>query len=172
MLDLLTRALLPHVDLFLAETMSCIAEALAALRAVRPTAKPAWISFTLAASDGPPCLRSGEPVPEAVATAAGQGAAAIVFNCSPPEIMGAAVEAARAILGPAGPAIGVYANAFPENAANAANATVTKLREDISPARYADWWLDWRRRGASFIGCCCCIGPEHIRHLRSDSPAD
>ncbi len=142
------------------------------LHAVRPTTKPAWISFTLAASDGPPRLRSGEPVPEAVAAAAGQGAAAILFNCSPPEIMGAAIDAARAILGPAGPPIGVYANAFPENAANAANETVIKLRDDISPTRYADWSLDWRRRGASIIGGCCGIGPEHIHHLRSDSPKD
>jgi S-methylmethionine-dependent homocysteine/selenocysteine methylase len=179
MLDALATALLPHVDLFLAETMSSIEEALAACAAVRGAGKPVWVSYTLAeplagslaqpsaGSGGPPCLRSGQPVTDAVAAAAGAGAGAILFNCSPPEVMGAAVDAARAVLGPGGGPdgvpIGVYANAFPhDNGTAAANEGISALRDDLTPARYQAWAADWRRRGASLIGGCCGIGPEHI----------
>ena len=168
MLDVLAGALLPHVDLFLAETMSCAAEALAACDAVRGTGKPVWVSFTLSGRAGLPCLRSNEPVRDAVAAAVGAGAEAILFNCSPPEAMGAAVDVARAVLGPDGVLIGVYANAFQEHDDRAsANEAVSPLREDMSPERYRAWADDWLGRGASLIGGCCGIGPEHIRALRS-----
>jgi S-methylmethionine-dependent homocysteine/selenocysteine methylase len=167
MLDLLVAALLPHVDLFLAETMSCIAEALAACAAVRGTGKPAWVSFTLAETGGSPRLRSDEPVRDAVAAAVEAGARAVLFNCSPPEVMGAAVDVARTVLdgmpGHEALPVGVYANAFPENDGDTdANDGISAVRDDLSPARYASWAGDWRRRGASLIGGCCGIGPEHI----------
>ncbi|WP_412840009.1 homocysteine S-methyltransferase family protein, partial [Aeromonas dhakensis] len=58
----LIRALSPHVDLWLAETMSLIAEPLA-LKALLPEdGKPFWVSFTLEdeAPGSEPTLRSGE----------------------------------------------------------------------------------------------------------------
>ena len=169
MLAILAGALLPHVDLFLAETMSSIAEAIAACDAVRETGKPIWVSYTLAPSDGRPRLRSGEAVAEAVSAAAAAGAAAILFNCSPPEVMGAAIDAACAVLGPAGLPVGVYANAFHEHDGDvAANEGISPLRADVSPRRYCDWMRDWRWRGASLIGGCCGIGPDHIAVLRDE----
>ena len=163
MLRVLIDALLPSVDLFLAETMSSIAEARAAAEAVRGTGKPLWVSFTLAEAAGPAVLRSGESVTAAVEAAAEWGAAAILFNCSPPEVMGAAIDAAWAVLGAEGPPIGVYANAFKaDDGDNEANADVSPLRADITPARYAAWASEWQRRGARLIGGCCGIGPEHI----------
>lgn len=168
MLRLLIDALLPSVDLFLAETMSSIAEARAAADAVRGTGKPLWVSFTLAEAAGPPLLRSGESVAVAVEAAVASGAAAVLFNCSPPETMGAAIDAARTVLGANGPPIGVYANAFlADDGTNDANADVSPLRADVTPARYADWARHWRDRGATLIGGCCGIGPEHIHRLKA-----
>lgn len=170
MLDLLVTALLPHVDLFLAETMGGTVEALAAITAARTTGKPIWVSFTLAEDAGPPRLRGGESVPVAVAAAREAGAAAILFNCSPPEVMGGAVDAARAVLGPDGPPLGVYANAFPsDDGRKGANEGISRLRDDISPETYRDWGRDWRHRGASLLGGCCGIGPGHIRALANDT---
>lgn len=164
LLRVLVEALSPSVDLFLAETMSSIAEAEAAADAVRATGKPLWISFTLAEAAGPPRLRSGEPVTDAAAAAIRLGAAAILFNCSPPEVMGAAIDAARAVSG--GLPIGVYANAFlAGDGDNEANGDVSPLRADVTPSRYAAWAADWRKRGASLIGGCCGIGPEHLAEL-------
>ncbi len=169
MLGLLASALLPYADLFLAETMSCAAEALAACEAVRGLGKPVWVSFTLSETPAPPRLRSNEPVADAVAAVAAAGAASILFNCSPPEIMGAAIDAARAALGQAALPIGVYANAFAQSDTRAgSNEAISQLRDDMTPERYQAWADDWRRRGASLIGGCCGIGPEHICAL---SPA-
>ena len=169
MLEILVRALLPHVDLFLTETMSCVAEALAACDAVRGTGKPIWVSFNLSEIQDPqPRLRSNELVTDAVAAAVEAGAEAILFNCSPPEVIGPAVDAAYALLGPHGPLIGVYANAFHKDVPRTgSNKVIRPLRQDISTEHFHAWALDWHRRGASIIGGCCGIGPEHISTLRA-----
>lgn len=176
MLDVLVQALLPSVDLFLAETQSCIAEALAACTAVKPTGRPIWVSFTLQddAIDGiEPRLRSGEVAADAVAAARDAGAEAILFNCSPPEVMTPAVDIAQRVLAGSDVAIGVYANAFPENAGDdAANEGITGLRDDIGPQRYLGWAHDWRLRGARIIGGCCGIGPDYICALHGGFRAE
>ena len=174
----LLDALGPSVDLWLAETLSASAEAelVAGMIAARGggAVKPLWLSFTLQDMLAPgeaPRLRSGETVVDAVSTAARLGAQAILFNCSQPEVMGPAVTiAARTLRGLGGPAsemkIGVYANAFvPLRVTTAANAELSNLRIDMTPAAYLDWARDWVSRGASIVGGCCGIGPEHIVEL-------
>lgn len=175
----LLDALGPHVDLWLAETLSASVEAELVRDMVgsanHPTAKPLWLSFTLTDTLAPgalPVLRSGEPVARAVATAARLGAQAALFNCSQPEVMGAAVSVAadelNRIGGNAGALrIGVYANAFvPLEVLTPANAELSQLRMDVTPSAYLAWARDWVRRGATIVGGCCGIGPEHIAHLR------
>jgi S-methylmethionine-dependent homocysteine/selenocysteine methylase len=89
------RGLMNHVDLWLCETASSIAEVEAALSALAGDRRPAWVSYTLADDPGmAPMLRSGEPIPLAVAKATQLGASAVLFNCSPPEVMAAALREA------------------------------------------------------------------------------
>ncbi len=174
-LTTLIDALDPWVDLWLAETLSTQREAELVREVLGSDAKPLWLSFTLADADpsSGPCLRSGEPVAAAVATAARLGAVAVLFNCSRPEVMGAAVSLAGKVLreldGAArGVRIGVYANAFvPMEPLIEANAGLTELREDVTPQAYLHWARDWVARGAQIVGGCCGIGPEHIAALRS-----
>jgi S-methylmethionine-dependent homocysteine/selenocysteine methylase len=172
----LVTALRPFVDHWQAETLSAIEEAELVREVVGRDGKPLWISFTV--EDGPgngrePRLRSGQRVADAVATAAGLGAAAILFNCSQPEVMGAAVTAAAATLARSGRdardvRLGVYANAFPpQGAAAEANTNLHEIRADLTPVGYGAWAQDWVRRGATIIGGCCGIGPEHIAELRA-----
>jgi S-methylmethionine-dependent homocysteine/selenocysteine methylase len=179
----LVSALDRWVDYWLAETLSCVAEAELVRevigRADDPRVKPLWLSFTVADDAGapaPPRLRSGESVADAVAAALRLGASAVLFNCSQPEVMGAAVDEARGVLRQAGPAaahvrIGVYANAFPpvDAAVAEANAELSEIRGDLTPAAYCAWAEGWVGRGASIIGGCCGIGPEHIAALRDSS---
>jgi homocysteine S-methyltransferase len=83
--------------------------------------------------------------------------------------MGAAVDAARAhAAAPVGRLqIGVYANAFPPQAAEAqANTQLLALRAELTPEGYLGWAKDWVARGATVVGGCCGIGPEHIARLR------
>ena len=164
-----------HVDVWLAETQSSLAEVKAAAEALDGSAKPLWISYTLA--DDPddvqpvPSLRSGESVADGVAAALGLGAKAILFNCSQPEVMAPALAVASAVISAQGSAValGVYANAFPPQRKNAAaNADLDELRPDVSEEAYRVWARRWADAGATIIGGCCGIGPEHIRMLAAD----
>jgi S-methylmethionine-dependent homocysteine/selenocysteine methylase len=173
-LGVLIEGLAPHADLWLAETQSSIIEAeTAALAALARRAMPLWISYTLQdETDDPatPRLRSGEPAGAAAAAALALGAEAVLFNCSQPEVMGPAIAAAREAASRAGreARIGVYANAFPPQSEKAAaNAALSRLREDLDPASYLHWAEGWRAEGASIIGGCCGIGPEHIAQLKA-----
>jgi S-methylmethionine-dependent homocysteine/selenocysteine methylase len=97
------------------------------------------------------------------------GADAVLFNCSQPEIMAGAVDAARAVRAAHGfqARIGIYANAFPPQRDEAANEGLSDIRPDLTPARYAQFAKDWRQLGADIIGGCCGIGPEHIAALKA-----
>ncbi len=169
----LVAGLAPHVELWLGETLGSIAEAEAVAEALVDDPRPLWISYTLA-DDKPdpenPRLRSSEPIAEAVRAAARHGAKAILFNCSQPEVMAPALEIARGTLGALGLEIpiGAYANAFPPKDGSAqANEAVSDLRDDLDPARYLGFARAWAARGATIIGGCCGIGPEHIAALRA-----
>lgn len=166
----LIRGLAPHVDLWLAETQSSLAEVRAIAARLPGDGKPLWLSFTLKDEDVDeiPRLRSGEPVAEAAQLAVELGAGALLFNCSQPEVMAAALDTARATFAAAGVEIpfGAYANAFPPQPEEAtANDGLDPLRPDLDPPGYLSFAQDWQARGASLIGGCCGIGPEHIAVL-------
>lgn len=166
----LVAGLAPHVDLWLAETQSSTVEARAIRAGIPQDGKPFWLSFTLKDEDTDevPRLRSGEPVADAAAVAAELGVETLLFNCSQPEVIGAAIDAARQTFERLGVKIhiGAYANAFPPQPKEAtANDGLDPLRDDLDPPGYLQWAADWQKRGASHLGGCCGIGPEHIAVL-------
>ena len=155
----------PHVDLFLCETMAHSGQALGAARGALEGGggKPVWVAWTLK-DDQSRQLRSGETVAEAAARLDGLDVAAFLFNCSVPE----ALTAAMPDLAPLGRPFGGYANGFAGISADyAPGATVKALsgREDLTPAAYADVVMGWVEQGATIVGGCCEIGPEHIEVL-------
>jgi len=173
-IDVLVAGLAPHVDLWLIETQSSTLEAEVAITASQRSRLPTWVSFTLRDEidrDGPAQLRSGESVELAVAFAMRHGAEAVLFNCSQPEVMNSAVLAAAGVLAdPASTAVrlGVYANAFvPESQAVEPYAGISQMRDDLGPQRYLEYAAQWVRSGATIVGGCCGIGPEHIAALRA-----
>jgi S-methylmethionine-dependent homocysteine/selenocysteine methylase len=172
-LEVLIGALAPNIDHWLAETLSSLAEARLCATLTAPTAKPLWLSFTLEdeAATAAPVLRSGENVRDAARLAQEVGAPALLFNCSQPEVMESAVRAARAQLGADSMIrIGVYANAFPPMAADAeANSGLSPIRADLTPEGYGRFAAAWHAAGASILGGCCGIGPEHIANLRESA---
>ena len=177
--DTLVAGLAPHVDLWLAETQSSIAEAEAAKRAISAVpARPFWISFTLedthpeeiAAGRVLPALRSGESIAQAVAAVQALGAEALLFNCSHAAVMEPALRAAAEALegSPTRVRIGAYANAFVQHRHSherQANSDLCDLRADLDPAAYAEYARRWKERGASIVGGWCGIGPDHIASL-------
>jgi len=169
----LIRGLGPHVDLWLAETQSAIAEVEAVAAALAGDGRPLWVSYTLRDEESAqelgevPVLRSGEPVAEAARAARRLGAQALLFNCSQPEVIGPALAEARKALADEPLPLGAYANAFPPMRKDAkANSTLSGLRDDLDPPGYLGFARRWVAEGATLVGGCCGIGPEHIAELR------
>ena len=168
----LIDGLSPHVDLWLAETQSALAEARFARKMLAEDKRPFWVSFTLDDDNADlarPKLRSGECVAAAVTAMLELGVDAVLFNCSQPEIMEGAVDAAHAVREAHGfkARIGIYANAFPPASDDAANEVISDIRADLTPARYAQFAKAWVQHGADIVGGCCGIGPEHIAALKA-----
>ncbi len=174
--SVLIESLVPNIDHWLVETISSIVEAETMLSAIGefgdPVAvRPRWVSFTLADSltDGAARIRSGESITGAVEAIGGQ-VEAMLFNCSQPEVMSAAITEAVAALAGSLVRVGVYANAFIEVQSapgQAANETLSVLREDLTAERYALFAEEWIAAGASIVGGCCGITPQHIHALPS-----
>ena len=172
--SVLIESLALNIDHWLVETISSIVEAQTMLAAITefgdPIAiRPRWVSFTLAdtLTDGAAHIRSGETISAAVEALSGE-VEAMLFNCSQPEVMETAINEAVAKLGKSSVRIGVYANAFIEvqsEPGQAANETLSVLREDLTPERYAAFAQEWINAGATIVGGCCGITPDHIRAL-------
>ena len=167
-LRVIVDALAPHVDFFLCETQSSTTEAAISLQAAAPFGLPCWVSYTLD-DDLPdtPQLRSGESLGDAIETAQHNGAEAVLFNCSQPEVLANAIPAAVALAD--GLEIGGYANSFvPKPKVYAANEVILDHRSDLDPDGYLRFVEQWVADGATIVGGCCGIMPPHIALLRSE----
>ncbi len=161
----------PFVDLWLAETISSIAEIQAIAEVLDASTLPRWFAFSLTdhieKRRGMPTLRSGEPVDKAVEAALEAGADAVLFNCSVPEVMLPALETAAKILAAqnSNVQLGAYANAFlPIQPGHSANLALQETRE-ITSKEYLDFARQWCAAGATIVGGCCGITPAHIKAL-------
>lgn len=153
----------PHVDLIICETMGSIHEATAALTGAATTGKPVWVSWSLL-DDDTARLRSDEPLVDAIAAVADLSPAALLVNCSVPESLTGAMPTLSSSPVP----FGAYANGFTHIAAEFGPGTTTTLlghRHDLVPTAYADVALGWVAQGATIVGGCCEIGPDHIAEL-------
>lgn len=166
-------------DVFLCETMASIAEASAACAAGVESGKPVWVALTVSDSHFG-LLRSGESLTKAVAVLSSLGAHAILLNCSQPEAISACWPdlswAAKTTVNASGQKaslpshtleIGAYANGFVSIDSLHPGVTVDVLeaRQDLNPQEYAEVAMQWVTNGASIIGGCCEIGPQHIQVL-------
>jgi S-methylmethionine-dependent homocysteine/selenocysteine methylase len=161
--DPLVHGLREYVDVWLGETLGSIAEAVAVRSALDRngvTDRPMWISYSL---DGHGAVRSGESVADAVAAAIELGAEAVLFNCSPAEVITEAVDCAVVLAnGLAG--VGGYANRFvtDHDTSSGANEQLSDTRDDLDPARYCRFVERWVEAGATIVGGCCGMEPAHI----------
>lgn len=160
-----------YIDFWLAETVSSIeeAEAIYQILKSKKTNKPLWLSFTLMDRENdtvPPQIRSGESLEEILNFLKAHGdIQALLFNCSQLEEMEPALKALSSHNCPI--TYGAYANAFPAIKKDAlANKKLTTMREDAAPENYLQVAQKWVDLGATIIGGCCGIGPEHIQALR------
>lgn len=169
--DVLIQQQADYVDFWLAETIGCTREAAIIVERARAIApKPIWLAFTLADDlddeNGVPRLRSGESVEQALHLAEQMGADALLFNCSQMERMAPALQ----IISAAKPALrfGAYANNFEPVAGSVeVNSETVSLRKDVTTEDYVSAVQEWLDLGATIVGGCCGIGPEHIAAIRT-----
>ncbi len=152
------------VDLFLCETMSSIHEATAAATAACESGKPVWVALSVD-DELTGTLRSGETIADARAALRPFNIEALLINCSLPE----AVDAAWPHMRDVGLPVGAYANGFTSimTMEFGTNVGALQARQDLGPAAYADFAMNWVNDGATIIGGCCEITPAHIKALAS-----
>ena len=154
----------PHVDFFIAETVASLAHARAVLEGAKAGGRPVWLSVTVSDTDGGR-LRSGEPVTRVETVAKKSGAAAILANCSAPE----AITQTLTIIRDFGLPFGAYANGFrritEEFLKDSPTVDALEARPEMTPARYADFAMQWIGLGATIVGGCCETTPAHIARI-------
>lgn len=168
-IDPLIDGLRDHVDVWLGETLGSIAE-VEAIRAALdrnngPT-RPLWISYYLhPEQEG--LVASGESVADAASAAIDLGATAVMFNCCQAELIGAAIPIAVAVANNRAQ-VGGYANRFTAThttnppPTRAANSGLSDFRDDLDPATYCTFVSEWLDEGATMVGGCCGMTPDHI----------
>ena len=142
-----------HIDFFLCETMSSIVEAIAATKAAKDTNKAVIVAFSLR-EDESLCLRSGEPLENAVAAILPFNPVGVMLNCSTPETISYAMPTFATIAQKNQLRFGAYANGFTSIDALKPGGTVDSLigRVDLSADKYADIVEQWITQGATLIG--------------------
>ena len=160
----IARLQAPHVDLFIAETVPSLGRARGVLEGAMGEGRPVWLAVTVDDGDGTR-LRSGEPVADVLGLRETWPYDALLVNCSLPE----AVTQALAELEGAPIPIGAYANGFTgiSKAFLGPKPTADTLerRTDLDADAYCRFAEDWSAKGATILGGCCEVGPEHIRKL-------
>lgn len=175
----IVSSLAPYADIWLAETISCLAEFKVIRHSLREQAAEFWVSFTLSdeLSNGRARLRSEESISEMLAEVCsddGKTVQGILFNCSQPEIITLALKELHELLSSSDRQFvtGGYGNAFtPRGKKAEANSDIADMRDELTPENYAEYTNSWRQLGASVLGGCCGIGPEHIARIRHNLPS-
>ena len=163
----LIECMVGQVDVFVAETMSSVDEAVHVAQALAEgrdsTNHPLLVAFTLHESQEA-VLRSGESVGDAIRSVARFQPAAILFNCSTPEALLSGIEAAKNV---AGCPIGVYPNRFePVPEGYTLDNEKIILRDDgLDVKTFVAWSKRFIEAGATMVGGCCGIGPRYIEGL-------
>lgn len=153
-----------RVDLFLLETVCSLQEAEGAMRGVAGTGKPVWLALSVMDDDGTR-LRSGEAVADMAPLIEQFDPQAVLINCSRPEALPAALDIVKTF----GRPFGAYANGFTRISEgflkDAPTVDALEQRSDLGPKEYAEHAMGWVAQGASIVGGCCEVGPDHIAEL-------
>ncbi|MGR3622030.1 homocysteine S-methyltransferase family protein [Pseudophaeobacter sp.] len=160
----LVQRMQAQADLILIETVSSVEHARGALMGCAATDKPVWLAVTVQDDDGSR-LRSGEALQDLAPLIKDFQPAAVLINCSRPEVIGAGLEIIKTF----GKPYGAYANGFTQITEaflqDAPTVEALEQRRDLGPVEYAKFAMGWVAQGASIVGGCCEVGPAHISEL-------
>lgn len=191
--QLIGEALWPFVDMYVAETMSSLAEAKLALEAVENLQKPVMVSFALNSTGE---LRSGEEIVDSIRqllafcddraaeqasdSHSGGGSTTsllqgILFNCSQPEDVTKALVRVRETKGlydelsERGIKLGGYADRIsPASKAGLLEEQLVPgaMHSTVDMEVFASFVLRWvQESGASVVGGCCDVPPSYVERI-------
>ncbi|MEO1562115.1 MAG: homocysteine S-methyltransferase family protein [Pseudomonadota bacterium] len=153
------------VDMHLVETVVSLRHVEVVLKAAEGANKPIWLAVSLD-DDNPSTLRSGEALADVQSLIEAYKPDAALVNCSTPE----AVTAGLPIVASWGVPFGAYANGFTKISdgflTDSPTVDALSARTDLDPNAYADFVQKWVDMGATIIGGCCEVGPDHIAELK------
>jgi len=140
-------------DVLALETIPSIAEVKVLGELLRDCKTPAWVSFSCC--DGKR-ICDGTRIEEAARVFRGHPTVmAVGVNCTPPQFLPPLIRAIRSTL----PDIAVLA--YP-NSGETYDVTNNTWSGTVSPLDCATAALAWVSAGATLVGGCCRMGPEHI----------
>jgi S-methylmethionine-dependent homocysteine/selenocysteine methylase len=175
------RAYQDRVDLLLVETIGSIAEARFYLETIRDEQTnwkkrvPTWISFCIASDYGlihSPRLLSGGTLKDAIdqlttdSLLGVETVPVVLVNCCDVKLVDDAIKQLVEVL-PGSFRVGAYPNAFSIPPPDAANHTLRQVDYNMSPGALKTQAEQWIQSGASVLGGCCGVGPDHIRSIAS-----
>ena len=147
--------------------MSSVDQADGALRAAKKSSKPVWVAFSVDDFNGLK-LRSGESISKIKTVLKQHKPDAVLINCSRPEAVSDAVHAISQF----GFRFGAYANGFTkinkDFLKEAPTVAALERRKDLSPKEYLKFILQWINLGATIVGGCCEVGPDHIKVIAEE----
>lgn len=151
-------------DLIILEMMRDVEQTSYALRAAKETGLPVWVGFSCEPGETGEVLLYGKSglLKDAVAAAGSLRPHAIgVMHSQMEHTPDAVSTVAGRWSGPvfAYPHRGVF------------EMPNWRFTDTVSPTEFADAAVHWVKAGATVIGGCCGIGPEHIRELSESLPA-
>lgn len=159
----IAKLMAPSVDVLACETVVSADAAKAALAGALQADKPVWLAVSVDDEDGT-LLRSGEKLAD-ILPIARDGAAALLVNCSAPEIIPQALD----VIAQADLPMGAYGNGFTqitkEFLKDSPTVDALSARRDMGPEIYADHVMRWVEMGATIVGGCCETGPAHIAEI-------
>ena len=171
------KAFSGKVDAVLLETVGSVREASFYLEKLAQSNLnvPVWLSFCIKShygNDQHPLLLTDETLADAVQqlTEANllspQKVPVILVNCCDLRLVSESIQQLRSCLSPEY-RIGAYPNAFSIPPPDAANHTLRQVDFNITPEVMKENAKQWIKDGASVLGGCCGVGPDHIRAMAS-----
>lgn len=140
-------------DVLALETIPSITEARVLAELLRDCATPAWVSFSCRDEKH---VCDGTRIEEAASVFSGHPTVlAVGVNCTSPQYLPPLIRAIRSAL----PDIAILA--YP-NSGETYDATNNTWSGTVSPLDCATAALAWVSAGATLVGGCCRMGPEHI----------
>ena len=179
-----------NVDVLLLETVGSLREARYYLSEIQQYWKdhsktkgrqslpslPVWLSFCVKSEygqDQEPTLLTGEQISDSIEALLKEGlldnVEVLMVNCCDVRLVKESIRKIRSTLRKNNKhdqiRIGTYPNAFSIPPPDAANHTLRQVDYNISPHVMKCQTTEWIQEGATVIGGCCGVNPDHIRAM-------